>query len=546
MQQSSKIRSVLIFLFFIFLYGSVIVNLYFLQIRQSSFFSTLANRQYHIELTSHPARGEIFDRYGRPVAVNKESLSAFILPKQIQDKAGLSNFLQQHFPQALERLESYHDKHFMYVSRRFPLDICERAQCDQIIDLKFMKEPSRFYPNEAMGQIVGITNIDNQGLFGIEQIYDTVLAGKPSQVVLEKDARSNHFYFQQALQKGGTPGKPVRLTIDSDLQYLAQAAVAEATERLQAELGMALVMDPKNGEILALVSAPDFDPNNISADLDFANTKPTPITDAYEFGSIMKVFVALGALAEGVVQPDEIIDCENRAETQIDGMRFTTTKFSVGGEMPFSEVVSRSNNIGMVKVAKRLGEKLYDHYKRCGFGAKTGVNFLGEQAGFISHPSKWSKRSIISLAFGYEISATLLQFARAFSLIANGGYLVTPTLILDEPRPEPQKKYESDVIEIVQDILRETVQNGTGVRAKIHGYDVMGKTGTANLAMDGSYSQDNLIFTFAGIVQKGSYQRVIVTCIKDAQSSKKLYGANTAAPLFEKIAEQMLVHDRVV
>jgi len=308
---------------------------------------------------------------------------------------------------------------------------------------------------------------------------------------------------------------------------------------------MAVVLDPTNGEILSLVSCPTFDPNE-TTDLDLAVTKPLPITDAYEFGSIMKVFVALAALTEGVVQIDELIDCENQAEAVIDGMRFSTVQASVRGEVTFREVVARSNNIGMVKVAKRLGNKLYDHYKKCGFGTKTGLNFLGEQIGSITHPRNWSKRSIISLAFGYEVSATLLQVARAFSLIANGGYLVTPTLILkDQPEP-PIKKYDSGVINTVQEILRETVQNGTGVRAKIHGYDVMGKTGTANLLVDGTYSPDHLIFTFAGIVQKDNYRRVIVTCIKDAKSSKRLYGSNTAAPLFEKIAEQMLVHDRVV
>ena len=543
MKQSSKIRSTLIFVLFMGLYVVLLVNLYFIQILQTDFFSTLANRQYHIELVSYPARGEILDCKDRPVAVNKEAVSAFVLPRQLQDEKTLQAFLQNYFPSSWERLSRFRDKHFMYIARRLPDDLCSQAQCDKVVDLKFMKEPSRYYPNEAMSQVVGITNIDNQGLFGVEQLYNQTLAGASHKIVLEKDARSAHFYFKQELQKGGTLGSNVKLTIDSDLQFLVNEALVTAVERLQAEMGAVVIMDPQNGDILSLVSYPNFDPNSIQ-ELDQAKTKLVPVTDCYEYGSIMKVFVALAALAEGVVQPDDIIDCENKEVTQIDGMRFSTVK--ANGEIPFSEVVARSNNIGMVKVAKRLNEKLYDHYVKLGFGAKTGLNFLGEQAGYVSHPSKWSKRSIISLSFGYEITATLLQVARAFSLIANGGSLVTPRLVLSENSVPPQKIYDSAVITTVQNILRDTVQFGTGVRAKIRGYDVMGKTGTANLAVDGAYSQDNLIFTFAGILQKGSYSRVIVTCIKNVLNPYKMYGANTTAPLFEKIAEQMLVHDRVV
>ena len=548
MRQSSKIRSTLIFMIFLSLYLVLVINLYFIQVWQTNFFSALGNRQYHIELTNYPIRGEILDRYGRPVALNRENISAFVLPKQLEDAKKLNRFLKKYFPSSYERLKKSGDKHFIYIARRFPQDLCDQVQCDQITDLKFMQEPSRYYPSEAMGPVVGITNIDNHGMFGLEQVYDATLAGKPTKMFLEKDARHAHYYFKRDLQASGSVGHNLSLTIDSDLQAIAYEALAKSVDKLEAELGCVVIMDAQNGEILSLVSYPGFDPNSTQV-IDQAKTRLVPVVDSYEYGSIMKVFVALAALDEGVVQPDELIDCENRAETYIDGMKFTTTKSSVNGEIPFSEVVARSNNIGMVKVAKRLNEKLYDHYVKLGFGSKTGLNFLGEQSGYVSHPAKWSKRSIISLSFGYEISATLLQVARAFALIANGGELVTPKLILEDKKAKVnsnKKIYDSKVVHIVQDILRDTVQHGTGVRAKIRGYDVMGKTGTANLAMDGTYSQNNLIFTFAGIVQKGNYNRVIVTCIKNVKNSYKMYGANTAAPLFEKIAEQMLVHDKVV
>ena len=434
----------------------------------------------------------------------------------------------------------------MYVARRLPDHFCELAHCDQVVDLKFIKEPSRFYANDTLGPVIGITNIDNHGICGLEQLYDRFLAGTPTKVILKKDARFDHFYFKQDLQTTGERGNDLYLTIDSDLQFLAHEALANRVNRLQAEQGAVVIMNPVNGEILSLATYPDFDPNGSTQELDLAYTRLTSVTDSYEFGSIMKVFVALAALAEGVVAPDELIDCENKAEIQIDGMHFTTTKSSVSGEIPFSEVVARSNNIGMVKVARRLSEKLYDHYVNLGFGSKTGIDFPGEQVGYLSHPAKWSKRSIISLSFGYEITATLLQVARAFSVIANGGNLVTPKLILDDKISAAEKIYDEQVIAIVQDILRGTVQHGTGVRAKIRGYDIMGKTGTAKVAVNGGYSDDQLMLSFVGIVQKGDYSRVIAIVIKKTKNSHNMYGANTAAPLFEEIAEQMLVHDKVV
>ena len=541
MRHISKTRSAWIMIIFLLLYLILLINLYFIQILQTDFFNTLANRQYHIELVRDPMRGEILDRNGQAIALNKESLSAFILPRQLQNEAELKNFLNEHFPLAAQRLSKSADKHFMYIARRLTDDFCNKIKNEKLIDIKLIKEPSRFYVNESMAQLIGITNIDNHGIFGLEQQYDALLAGSAVRLSLEKDARSSNFYFNRDQQLAGKNGSDLYLTIDSDLQFLTYEALAEAVHRLDAELGAVVIMNPNDGQIVTLASYPGFNPND-TQELVQENTRLVPVVDSYEYGSIMKPFVALAAFAENLVTADELNDCENKTEAYVDGMRFTTTRASVGSHMPFSEVVARSNNIGMVKVAKRLGTKLYDHYTQLGFGSKTGINFMGEQSGYVSHPARWSKRSIISLSFGYEITATLLQVARAFCVIANGGNLLHPKLILNEVTPDPIRIYDQKSVLAVQDILRQTVQHGTGVRAKIRGYDIMGKTGTANLAIDGSYSQKHLIFSFAGIVQKGDYNRVIVVCLKDIKSDRQMYGSNTAAPLFEKIAEQMLVH----
>ncbi len=539
---NSKLRSTFLFLVFVGLYLVVIANLFVIQIWQRDFFVNLGRKQYSVELISYPVRGQILDRYGQPVALNKESISAFILPRQIQNRVALVKFLNKYAPSAVGRLDRSAKKYFMYVGRRCSADFYNCAQSADLEDLKFMKEPSRFYPSDAMGQIIGITDIDNIGLFGLEQQYNNYLSGQLSKVLLEKEARSAKFYFKRELQKSGLLGKDLRLTIDSDLQYLVTEALSDSVTKLEAELGAVIVLDPKSGDILAMAGCPGFEPN-AQGELDMNRVKPIALCDTYELGSVMKIFVALAAVSEGVVTADEIIDCENREATSIDGMHFTTVH--ANGKIPFSEVIVYSNNIGMVKVAKRLNEKLYDHYRKLGFGIKTGLNFAGEQSGYVSHPKRWSKRSIISLSFGYEITANLLQLARAFGVIANDGVLVQPRLILDQPSCPPERIYSSEPVRIIQNMLRDTVQHGTGVHAKIKGYDVIGKTGTARLVVNGGYSHTNQIYTFAGIVQKGNYSRVIITFIKNTKNYRTLYGANTAAPLFERVAELALIRDKV-
>ena len=216
--------------------------------------------------------------------------------------------------------------------------------------------------------------------------------------------------------------------------------------------------------------------------------------------------------------------------------------------IPFWQVLTRSNNVGMVKVAQRLGPKLYDYYRKFGFGQKTNLNLAGEQAGLVSHPKNWSQRSLVSLSFGYEITATLLQLARAMGIIANHGYAVQLQLILQPTSQQPallQRLLTEQVVQQMRQILRANVQAGTGRRAQIQGYDIFGKTGTANLLINGQYSKQRNIYTFVGFVERGDYQRVIAVYVKDSPQ-KRLLASLVAAPLFEKIAEKMIIHDKLL
>ncbi len=519
------------------------MHLYGLQIQQHAFFNDLGNKQYYLTLTTYPPRALIFDRNGIPLALNKERLSAFVMPHKIKDKKKLTAFLETHFPAALKRLEEKQHSYFIYVKRRLTNEEERTIKESGSEDIHFLYEPSRFYPIDATASITGITNTDNRGLFGIELFFDEQLAGTPTTTVLEKDARSGLFYFSKQTSKEGAEGVPVELTIDSDLQFLVQEELLTTIEKYQVSQGAAVVMDPTSGEIFAMATYPTFDPNHTQA-LPAAVTKNVAITESYEFGSAFKAFLGLAALDEGVVTAEEIVDCEGVKTAYVEGRKVNTVESSVAGLLTFSEVIEKSNNIGVAKIAKRLGAPLYDHYKKLGFGTKTGIPFPGEQSGFLMHPNRWSKQSVISLSYGYEVTATLLQLATAFCPFANDGYRIRPILVKGQHVTAPEKIYASESINTMRTILEETAIKGTGKYAHVKGYKTLGKTSTANLLEHGQYNPHKNLYGFVGIIERGNYKRVIACFVKESPRHN-LYAATVAAPLFERIAEKTIMHDKV-
>ena len=605
MNKTYKAHSALVFIGFCFIYGLIILKLYLIQIHQNSFFTNLGEQQYHINVIKYAPRALIYDRSKRNcLALNRESVAAFILPTTIKEKNKLNPFLETHFPHAYQRLQTNSNNKFMYIKRNLTEKQIELIHQSGIKDIQFITEPNRFYPIESIAQIVGITDIDNKGLFGIELQRNKQLIGTPSNYALERDARSGHFYFKKETYIAGKEGNAITLTIDGDLQFLVHQELKETVERCNAKEGSVIVMNPRNGEILAMANYPSFNPNDTSS-MNLEYTKNKAITESYELGSVIKTFCALAALEEGVVQPDELINCKNAKTAYVDGRRINTWK--AHGTIPFTQVIEQSNNIGIAIVAKRVGEKLYDHYTKLGFGTKTGIAFPGEQKGFVNPPWNWSKQSIISLSYGYEITATLLQLAKAMSIIANDGYDVQPKLIMDTEvkrsnpsfdtisaksaqddrvgafsaefieasgrsdsnnsppvRGEallnnvegpvesirmgehPKRLYSEETINTLKTILENTTLRGTTRRAAIHGYRIMTKTGTANLLDDnGQYNPEKKIYTCSGILEKGNYQRVSIVFVKEA-NRKNSFAATIAVPLFERIAEKILIHDRVL
>ncbi|MBP7854602.1 penicillin-binding protein 2 [Candidatus Babeliales bacterium] len=523
---------------FIILYCFVLVNLYVLQIKQFSFFKNLGEKQYNITMQVLPARALLYDRNNIPVALNKDSVAAFILPKALIAKNDLLQFLKEKFPAAFERFEQYQNKSFMYVKRNLSDNEIESIHQSGLVDVHLLKESNRYYPYESLATVVGITDIDNQGLMGIELQCNKRLQGSPTTYQLKKDAKSHHFYFGKETKQQGQDGIPLTLSIDAILQFKMQTILQDAVQEYGSIEAGAIAINPTNGEILTLVSVPTFNPNNVK-DLDLQMTKCRPVMNCFESGSVIKAFCALAALQEGVVTLDEMIDCENTKETKLDNLRIRTVY--PDGIISFLEVMQRSNNIGIVKVMKRIGTDLYDYYKLLGFGEMTGLNFPGEQKGFVNHPDNWSAWSIQSLSYGYEMTTSLLQLARAMSLIVNGGYLITPTLIKDQKTKKTGPLISQKTLDDMKILLQSVIDQGSGARAQIPGYIVYGKTGTANILIDGVYDEDRHLYTFVGAVEKNNYLRVVCCYLKD--SKRATYASMITAPVFKKLAEAMIMHD---
>lgn len=528
---------------FIFLYGIIIARLWFVQIYNNSFFRVLARHQYTVEMVIDPSRGIITDRHGQLLALNREMPSAFVVPHQWSTPHQTKAFLSQYYPAVFEALKKYPERKFFWLERKLTperrlfIETCLKEAHTQ--DVQFINEPSRYYPSIDCAQILGFTDSDNKGIAGLEQLFDKRLRGTPTNVSLEKDARSLNLYFEKKIKKKGEEGLPIALTIDKTLNYLVFEKVKESVEYFNAELGSALILDPDSGEILAMTNYPSFDPNQkIPQDLEV--TKNAVVTECYELGSVFKIFAALACLEENVVTLDESINCEGSFST-VKGFRVGNYLENQKGVQSFADVVRYSSNIGIAKVIHRIGHKFYDHLRRLGFGEKTGVECLGERNGFVNHPARWSASSLTVMSFGYEIMASLLQLGVATSIIANGGYAVQPILVKNSFSSVPLNKQALYRPEVVRDIRH--ILGLIGERYPVPGCAVLGKTGTARIAKEGGYSTTDHVYTYAGIVEKGeNYRRVVVTFIKKPEKNH-LWASQVSAPLFQKVAERMVMHE---
>ncbi len=549
--------TIIVSLLLIISFLGLIWRCFYLQYYRNDFYNDASLRQQRGYLTQQPQRGAILDCRGRVLAASNRMQTIFADPQVIEDAKTTSSELAPIVDTGAHIicqliLESKNPR-FAPIKVGASADECAAAR--KIHGIGVQTDWVRHYPmGRLSAHVVGFTSRDNRGLEGIELKYDKVLRGSPAQNVFLADVNRRPVQLRQ--QEGIlTNGVGVILTIDTTIQQFVREELMKAYEEYQAESAVAIVADPKTGEILSMVSLPDFDPSSRTGDPN--NFRSRAVTDWYEPGSIIKPIAVAIALDAGAINKTEKIFCEN-------GNYYGKGFGRIGeyrrgfGDLTVAEILVNSSNIGMAKIGQRVGsEKLYAGLRLFGFGRATGIELPGEVDGLLRPAGEWTGYSVTRIPFGQEICVTAMQLVRAFCILANGGRLVRPYMvkaivdndgtITELKRPGAPVGYivRPDVAKwVVTKALTEVVNEGTGKRAKLEKWQVFGKTGTANIAKsDGKgYSENDYVASFvSGAPAEDPAIVVLVSVRKPNKSLGKGYtGGVIAAPPAAAIIEKTL------
>ena len=538
---------------FLTVLGLVLVGrLVQLQIIQHDRLAAQSDRQYLRTVEISSGRGNIYDRNRNQLATNIQVESVYADPKSVTDKNAtariLATALKLNSKAVLKKLKS--DRHFVWIKRKGEMNAVEKLKQLDLAGVGFIAEAKRYYPKRKLAaSTLGFVGLDNQGLAGVEHFHQAVLKGNPQRSVLEKDARGRFLWTTAYAQEINKGKRDVVLTLDEVIQFIAERELKKQVQEYQAKSGLAIVMDPFTGAIYALASAPEFNPNNYSAYPKHL-WRNDAVASAYEPGSIFKPIVAAATLEEGLAGPDDIFFCEN-GSMRIGRSRIGEADNHQFGWLTMRNIIAKSSNIGAIKIAQKLGEnRFFDYMRKFGFGDKVGVDLPGEASGSLKDLTQWSGLSLASMSFGHEIAVTPIQMASAIATIANGGMLIRPRMtqsILKNGVLE--KTFEPEVMQSVLseetsrqmiNILKSVVKTGTGGKAAISGFEVAGKTGTAQKIDPAtqSYSKTKYLASFIGFVPADAPRLVILVMIDEPQ--KSYWGGEVAAPVFQRIARKTL------
>ena len=551
-----KRRLIVVAVVFVAWSAAIEARLVYLQVVRHDELSARAERQQMRTVEAPAKRGEILDRGGRVLAYSVDAESIYAVPTEIDDPdkaaavlcSALDDCSAKERQAMADRIRR--GRAFAYVRRQASPEQAKRVAALQLEGVGFMKENRRFYPSKDLAaHVLGYVGIDNDGLNGIEAAYDSLIKGRPGTVLIQTDARRQVF---SRVERPATAGATLELTIDQYLQHIAERELRRGVEENQAAAGSVVVMDPRTGEILALANWPTFNPNAYR-EFRSESQRNRAVQDLYEPGSTFKIVTASAGLDEKVVTPTTIIDAS--AGRIRFGSRVINDDHNYG-VLSFADVIVRSSNVGAIKVALDLGaDRVGAYVKRFGFGRRTSPDFPGESPGIVWDPSTLTDSALASVAMGYQIGVTPLQMAAAVSSVANGGELVQPrvvrAVIRDGTRaPVPRKvigrTITAGTAATLVEIMEAVVEAGTGRRARIPGFTVAGKTGTAKKLMNGSYrGHSEYNASFVGFAPSRQPRFTIVVVIDSPHGKNLYYGGSVAAPIFQRIAEASLRHQGV-
>jgi len=516
--------------------------------RQSTFRDTL------------PARpGDLIDRHGRLFATTVTTRSLYVVPQRIENRAEVARQIAEALKLEAATLErriaEYSDKYFLWVKRRLSEDEVRRVRALKLPAEMwgFQDEFLRRYPQGALAaQVIGLRDVDGKGQGGLEQSLDPILRGRDGWRELIRDARGRVIDVADSATSPPRHGEAVVLTLDAVLQLYTERALSEMMTQWKPKSCCAVVLAPQTGEVLAMASLPTFDPNH-PAEVEEAAWKNRTIADIYEPGSTFKPCVIAWALQMGCLEHDEVFNCEYGKYRM--GRRLLHDHHPYG-DLNVVDILVKSSNIGMAKIGERMtNEGLHAAATAFGFGRPTGIELPGELSGVLRPLEEWNSYSTGSVPMGHEIAATPLQLITAAAVLANGGRLITPHLVLKighrEETPAPVVMSEvvrRDIAEwVTQHALTEVVRRGTGRRAAIPGYDVFGKTGTAQKTdpETGKYSNRLHMTSFLCGAPADDPQVLVLVCVDEPSAGGEHFGGTVAAPAARQILEKALVQLRV-
>lgn len=553
----SAIRIRMIGGIFLILFAAVAVRSVYLQLVKRSEWTRLAKRQHQRVVPLTPARGTIADRSGAELAVSINIDSCFAEPNKIVDKAGtaakLAPILGIPRDQLIKKLDT--SRHFVWLQRHMNPDLVDKVKSQGLNGIGFVKETRRYYPNSELAcHVLGFTGLDPEGLDGVELKYNSTLLGNTGYLITERDALGRDVVLKGVSVKEGSKGHNLALTLDKNIQYIAEKELNLGVAAAQAKGGTVLVMEPQTGMILALCNYPPFNPNAGSR-YSRSALRNQAVSDSFEPGSTMKVFLIAAALEEKAITSRDSFNCENGSYAIGGKVIHDTHKYS---RLTVPEILKYSSNIGAAKIGFKLGkEQLYTYLRNFGMGQKTGIDLPGEATGLLRDRNRWFPVDFATISFGQGMTTTSLQLTAAMTAIANGGVLMKPYVVdrvtdqegnvLQQFSPQPVRRVISP--ETAREVRRMmegvTDQGGTGTNAALEGFKVAGKTGTAQKVdeVTKTYSIDKRTASFIGFVPADKPKLVITVIIDEPKTST--YGGVVAAPVFSAIAAQSLSYLKV-
>lgn len=544
-------------------FAVVALRLVQIQVIDAAEYQAIARTQYHAEVPLLASRGSIYDRNGNILVSNTITVSFGADPTMVGEKAGIlaerfahvfkkpkSEYLEKLRPKSIVSKDgTRRPRRFEWLERRVRADVASLISVSDIEGVVKINEPMRIYRYDTIaGQVLGYTDIDNNGLSGIELAFNEQLRGRSGYVIMQRDGLGRRRPTVDYPRVEPINGNDLVLTLDLAIQSVAEEELRNGIERTKAESGLVVILDPATGEVLAMASYPGINPNQYSR-MAPGLARNRIIADVFEPGSVFKVVTAAAAIDKQIISPAQTFYAE-KGRYVIKGRPNAITDVHEYGTLTFRDAIELSSNIVMAKAADRVGaENLYTTARDFGFGIRTGIELPGEVSGQLKKPKEWSRTTLHTIAYGYEVGVTPLQIAAAYAAVANGGTLMRPfivkqivkdqTEVIAETTPQPIRRVITKATaDTLRAFFRGVVERGTATTAKSTMVEIAGKTGTSRKLINGKYSTSEHTASFVGMFPANDPQMVCLVML-DKPNATGYYGGIATAPIVKRIAEQV-------